>query len=115
MRLHSDYSPASFPGLLASVPSCVEDLSTPVAEPSSSQAGSSSSAGEYSWPPGACAYPKGTAELPPLQSQGAEDGDQNTYGPVELELPPGTQMVKEPCRIMSDTKCFAGKSSQMTC
>lgn len=109
MSLHSNYSPASFPGLLASVPSCVEDLSNPFAEPSSSQAGSSSSAGEYSWPPGACARPRGTAELPPPQSRGPEDGDQNTHAPVELVFPLGTRMVKEPCRVMSDTKCFAGK------
>lgn len=44
--VHSDHSPAFLLGLLASVPSCVEDLSNPVAEPSSQQAGSMSSAGE---------------------------------------------------------------------
>lgn len=44
--VHSDHSPAFLLGLLASVPSCVEDLSNPVAEPSSQQAGSVSSAGE---------------------------------------------------------------------
>lgn len=41
----SDDSLASLPGLLASVPSCVEDLSSPVAEPTSSQTGSTGSAG----------------------------------------------------------------------
>uniref|UniRef100_A0AC11CAN6 Cryptochrome circadian regulator 2 n=5 Tax=Ovis TaxID=9935 RepID=A0AC11CAN6_SHEEP len=53
--------------LLASVPSCVEDLSTPVAEPSSSQAGSSSSAGPRPLP-GGPASPKRkleAAEEPP--------------------------------------------------
>lgn len=81
VRLHSDYPPTSFPGLLASVPSCMEDLSNPVAEPSSSQAGGMSSAGEYSQPPVACAHPKGTAELLPLQSLRAEDGGQNQVMP----------------------------------
>jgi hypothetical protein len=41
----SPHTPLS-PGLLASVPSCVEDLSHPVAEPGSNQAGSISSMGE---------------------------------------------------------------------
>ncbi|KAF4009414.1 hypothetical protein G4228_000244 [Cervus hanglu yarkandensis] len=53
--------------LLASVPSCVEDLSNPVAEPSSSQAGSSSSAGPRPLP-GGPASPKRkleAAEEPP--------------------------------------------------
>ncbi|KAI2559565.1 cryptochrome circadian regulator 2 [Homo sapiens] len=53
--------------LLASVPSCVEDLSHPVAEPSSSQAGSMSSAGPRPLPSGP-ASPKRkleAAEEPP--------------------------------------------------
>ncbi|XP_044785158.1 cryptochrome-2 isoform X2 [Bubalus bubalis] len=53
--------------LLASVPSCVEDLSNPVAEPSSSQAGSSSSVGPRPLP-GGPASPKRkleAAEEPP--------------------------------------------------
>nr|XP_008541635.1 PREDICTED: cryptochrome-2 [Equus przewalskii] len=53
--------------LLASVPSCVEDLSNPVAEPSSSQAGSVSSAGPRP-PPSGPASPKRkleAAEEPP--------------------------------------------------
>ncbi|XP_029063633.1 cryptochrome-2 isoform X3 [Monodon monoceros] len=53
--------------LLASVPSCMEDLSNPVAEPSSSQAGGMSSAGPRPLPSGP-ASPKrklGAAEEPP--------------------------------------------------
>lgn len=46
VRMGFNSSSVSAPGLLASVPSCVEDLSNPMAEPSSSQAGSASSAGE---------------------------------------------------------------------
>lgn len=95
-RLHSDYPPASFPGLLASVPSCVEDLSNPVAEPSSSQAGSVSAAGECSWPPEACVSPGGTAEPPPLRSLRAEDGGQDKSGLHRARIPPGETDGKGP-------------------
>lgn len=54
--------------LLASVPSCMEDLSNPVAEPSSSQTGSMSSAGPKPLPSAGPASPKRkleAAEEPP--------------------------------------------------
>nr|KAF6342685.1 cryptochrome circadian regulator 2 [Pipistrellus kuhlii] len=54
--------------LLASVPSCMEDLSNPVAEPSLSQTGSMSSAGPRTLPSGSPASPKRkleAAEEPP--------------------------------------------------
>ncbi|CAK6449476.1 unnamed protein product [Pipistrellus nathusii] len=54
--------------LLASVPSCMEDLSNPVAEPSSSQTGSMSGAGPRPLPSGGPASPKRkleAAEEPP--------------------------------------------------
>ncbi|XP_008144996.2 cryptochrome-2 [Eptesicus fuscus] len=54
--------------LLASVPSCMEDLSNPVAEPSSSRTGSMSSAGPKPLPSGGPASPKRkleAAEEPP--------------------------------------------------
>ena len=86
--------PCLFPRSAGIVPSCVEDLSNPVAEPSSIQAGSSSSVGEYSWPPGACARPRGTAELPPLQSRGLRTETRTLMPWWSLNSPQGHRCYK---------------------